>query len=132
MMKIKASQSKKLILVALLSGILTNAAWADQCALISVEQAGKALDFLKPGGAIVEFCEPCGDKDFYSKPEQTITDVQARQEQEYWSVRVNGTGLDLAYTFVRNTEGSYLNVSKLANCPSDDVSVGFPASSQVK
>ncbi len=131
-MKNKAVQSKKLILVALSSGILMHAAWADQCALISAEQAGNALDFLKPGGTMVEFCEPCGDKDFYSKPEQLITDIQARQEQEYWSVKANGKELDLAYTFVRNAEGSYLNVSKLANCPSDDVSVGFLASSPVK
>lgn len=132
MVKIQTFQSKKLILVALFSGILMNSAWADQCALISAEQAGKALDFLKPGGTIVEFCEPCGDKDFYSKPDQLIADIQARQEQEYWSVKVNGKELDLAYTFVRNAEGSYLNVSKLANCPSDDVSVGFPASNPVK
>lgn len=126
-MKIKAVQSRKLILIALFSGILTNTAYADQCALISAEQAGKALDFLKPGGTIVEFCEPCGDKDFYSKSAQSITEIQARQEQEYWSVKVNGTALDLAYTFVRNAEGSYLNLSKFADCPSDDVSVGFPA-----
>lgn len=132
MIKIQTFRSKKLILAALFSGILMSSAWADQCALISAEQAGRALDFLKPGGTIVEFCEPCGDKDFYSKPEQLIADIQARQEQEYWSVKVNGKELDLAYTFVRNVEGSYLNVSKLANCPSDDVSVGFPASSTVK
>ncbi|WP_298610203.1 hypothetical protein [uncultured Thiothrix sp.] len=132
MMKIKAIQSKKLILVALFSGSLTSAAWADQCALISAEQAGKALDFLKPTGTIVEFCEPCGDKDFYSKPEQTITDIQASQQDADWSVKVNGKELDLAYTFVRNAEGSYLNLSKLANCPSDDVSVGFPVNTKVK
>lgn len=131
-MKINTAQYSKIILVASLTGVLTNTVWADQCALISADQAGKALDFLEPGGAIVEFCEPCGDKDFYSKPEQTITNIQAQQEGEYWAVKVNGTGLDLAYTFVRNAEGSYLNLSKLANCPSDDVSVGFPASSQVK
>lgn len=130
-MTFKAFKSKKAACLVLIS-FLISPAWADQCALISPEQAGKALDFLKPGGVIVEFCEPCGDKDFYSKPQQTINDVQAVLEKEFWAVKVNGKELDLAYTFVRNAEGSFVNVSKLADCPSDDVSIGFPASSQVK
>ncbi|HPY40481.1 MAG TPA: hypothetical protein PLM98_08190 [Thiolinea sp.] len=130
-MKFQSFKSKHLA-VSLLIGCMSGSVLADQCALISPEQAGKALDFLKPGGTIVEFCEPCGDKDFYSKSQQIINDVQAKLEQEYWAVKVNGKELDLAYTFVRNAEGSFLNVSKLADCPSDDVSVGFPASSPVK
>lgn len=132
MMKLKVTQQKALLLVAILASSLTNLAWADQCALISAEQAGKALDFLKPGGTIVAFCEPCGDKDFYAKPRITINDLQAVADKEYWSVQVNGEELDLAYTFVSNAEGSFLNVSKLANCPSDDVSVGFPAEAIAK
>lgn len=126
-MKFKALKPAKSFGFLLLS-LLAPATWADQCQLIPAEQAAKALDFLKPGGTIVEFCEPCGDKDFYSKPEQTITAIQASLDQDLWSVKVNGKELDLAYTFVRNGEGSFLNVSKLADCPSDDVSVGFPAS----
>lgn len=130
-MSIKVKQSKPWVL-AVFVGMLMTPVWGDQCELISPEQAGQALAFLKPGATIVEFCEPCGDKDFYSKPQQVIKDIQAVAEQEYWAVKVNGKGVDLAYTFVRNTEGSFLNVSKLANCPSDDVSVGFPASGPVK
>ena len=130
-MSIKVNQSKSWVL-AVIIGILTAPVWGDQCELISPEQAGQALAFLKPGATIVEFCEPCGDKDFYSKPQQVINAIQAVAEQEYWAVKVNGKGVDLAYTFVRNTEGSFLNVSKLANCSSDDVSVGFPASGPVK
>lgn len=126
-MKCKVSQVASLLMGLILSSGFTSLAWADQCALISAEQAGKALDFLKPGGTIVEFCEPCGDKDFYSKPRVIINAVEAAAEKEYWSVTVNGQELDLAYTFVSNAEGSFLNVSKLANCPSDDVSVGFAA-----
>ena len=123
-MEVQFSKSKKLAL-ALFVCLISNATLADQCQLISPEQAGKALNFLKPGGTIVEFCEPCGDEDFYSKPQQIINNIQAVLEKEYWSVKVNGTGVDLAYTFVRNAEGSFLNVSKLADCPSDDVSFGF-------
>lgn len=130
-MRMKTIRSKSWVL-AVLTSVLATPVWADQCELISPEQAGQALDFLKPGGTIVEFCEPCGDKDFYAKPQQVITNIQAVLEQEYWAVKVNGKGVDLAYTFVRNAEGSFLNVSKLANCPSDDVSVGFPASGAVK
>ena len=130
-MSIKVNQSKSWVL-AVIIGILTAPVWGDQCELISPEQAGQALAFLKPGATMVEFCEPCGDKDFYSKPQQVINAIQAVAEQEYWAVKVNGKGVDLAYTFVRNTEGSFLNVSKLANCPSDDVSIGFPASGPVK
>ena len=130
-MKTQTFKSKKLAL-ALFVCLISTAAVADQCQLISPEQAGKALDFLKPGGTIVEFCEPCGDKNFYSKPQQIINNIQAVLEQEYWAVKVNGKGIDLAYTFVRNAEGSFLNASKLADCPSDDVSFGFAATSVVK
>ncbi len=131
-MNIKVNKSKTWVLAVLATVLMTPTVWGDQCELISPEQAGQALDFLKPGATVVEFCEPCGDKDFYSKPQQVINDIQAVLEQEYWAVKVNGKGVDLAYTFVRNAEGSFLNVSKLANCPSDDVSVGFPASAAVK
>ena len=131
MMGIQMFKTRNLTLT-LLACLMTSPVWADQFQLISAEQAGKALDFLKPGGTIVEFCEPCGDKDFYSKPQEAITDIQAVAEKEYWAVNVNGKNVDLAYTFVRNAEGSFLNVSKLADCPSDDVSFGFMASGTVK
>lgn len=93
-MKNKASQTRRMVLTVL-TCVLTHAAWADQCELISPEQAGKALDFLKPTGTMVEFCEPCGDKDFYSKPQQVISAIQAVLEQEYWAVKVNGKGVDV-------------------------------------
>ena len=122
----------KVIFLSVLSGFFMSSVRADQCQLISAEQAAKSLDFLKPNSKIVEFCEPCGDKDFYTRTPQAIVDVQAKAEDDYWAVYVNGKNIDLAYTFVANAQGDFLNVSKLANCPSDDVSMGFAASATAK
>ena len=114
-------------------GLLMTASFAqaDQCQLIPVEQAATALNHLKPESQFVNFCEPCGDKDFYQRPVQTVNSLQTNKDevsgQVYWEISVNGKGIDLAYTFLRTADGSYLNMSKLANCPSQSVSAGFAA-----
>ncbi|MGB1010591.1 MAG: hypothetical protein ACPGVP_12800 [Thiolinea sp.] len=111
--------------------LTATAAQADQCQLIPVEQAAKALNHLKPASEFVNFCEPCGNKDFYTQPVQKVKSMQVSQDEvsgvTYWEISLNGKGIDLAYTFLRTADGSYLNMSKLADCPSQSVSAGFAA-----
>ncbi len=116
--------------------LVNSAVLADQCELIPVEQAAKALNHIKPGSQYVPFCEPCGDQNFYQQAVQTVDELSVVKnpidDQVYWQINLNGKGIDLAYTFVRTGDGSFLNLSKLADCPSDGVSAGFaaPASAQ--
>lgn len=105
------------------------AAWADQCELISADQASEMMEYLKPNIEYVHFCEPCGDKDFYKRKVERVRRLQIGMEKSgndtYWSVTVNGKGIDLAYTYIRGEDGGFLNLADLANCPTDGVSVGF-------
>lgn len=121
----------KLTASLLISGMMSSLALADQCALIPQEYASKALDFIKPGSQFVSFCEPCGDENFETLTTQTVNEINISKtmldKEVLWEIKINGKGIDLAYTFMRNTEGSFLNLSKLANCPSHSVSVGFSA-----
>lgn len=124
-------KSKKIHKHLLAAVLLTTSAvaQADQCQLIPVEQAAKALNHLKPDSKFVKFCEPCGDTDFYQKTVQTVNSLHVNKDEvlgkTYWEISLNGKGIDLAYTFLRTTDGSYLNMSKLADCPSQSVSAGF-------
>jgi hypothetical protein len=114
----------KLLIAAMLLGLNTSLQ-ADQCQLTEVEPMAKVLNHIKPNSVYVEFCEPCGDKDFFSREQQTVKSITVEQDADYWSLKLNGKEVDLAYTFVKNKEGSFINLSKLAECPSSDVSVGF-------
>ncbi|WP_020560733.1 hypothetical protein [Thiofilum flexile] len=102
---------------------------ADQCQLIEPEQMARALDYIKPNSTYIEFCEPCGDKDFFSQKPQVVKSLAVVASESggetYWSLKLNNKEVDLAYTFIRKADGSYINVSKLADCPSSDVSIGF-------
>lgn len=118
------------IALGLCSALFSAAAHADQCAYISQQQAAKALDHIKPGSTVINFCEPCGDKNFFTHTEQKVTELKAAPAgyQDFWEISVNGKGIDLAYTFVKMPkDGSFLNLSKLADCPSQSVSTGFAA-----
>lgn len=123
-------QIKPLLISVLVLGLSLgfSLAWADQCQAISAQQAAAALDYLKPDKEIIDFCEPCGAKNFRAQDPETIRSLKVEKDKEddYWGIEINGKERDLAYTFLRTEDGSYLNVSKLANCPSSDVSVGFP------
>ncbi len=127
----KTIKMKQWLAATLLITTATGTAYADQCALIPLEQAAKALNHLKPGSQYIPFCELCGDKDFHKHPAVTVKELSVVSEtlnnDTLWEIKVNGTGIDLAYTYLRVQDGSYLNLSKLADCPSDGVTVGFPA-----
>jgi len=110
-----------------LSGLFTTAQ-ADQCAYISQQQAGAALDHIKPGTEFLAYCEPCDEPTPARSAMQSVQELRAAPTgyENTWEISVNGKGIDLAYTFVKRADGSFLNLSKLAGCPSDDVSFGLP------
>ncbi|HPQ96652.1 MAG: hypothetical protein KDI44_12635 [Thiothrix sp.] len=115
-------------LVALIALSGFNSALADQCAYISQQEAAAALDHIKPGTEFLPYCEPCDDPAPDSKAVQSVQALKAAPTgyENTWEISINGKGIDLAYTFVKRVDGSFLNLSKLAGCPSDDVSFGLP------
>ncbi|MEZ5477245.1 MAG: hypothetical protein R3E95_07105 [Thiolinea sp.] len=118
------------LLCSLMLALSATAAQADQCAYLSVEQAARALNYLKPASVFVHFCEPCGDRNFWAQEQQTVEHLAVRKiadlpPQVYWEIEANGRGIDLAYTFLKLEDSSYMNLSKLAQCPSRDVTAHF-------
>lgn len=104
----------------------TGHARADQCALISREQAMNAAALLLKGSQIVVFCEPCGEGQ--PGPTETVSSVSvASGPQDYWEVTVNGTSRDIAYLYLKAKDGSFQNLAMLAGCPVQDVSRGLAA-----
>jgi MYXO-CTERM domain-containing protein len=112
----------KLAALALLSGTLlaTTTARADQCGYVTEAQAEDALALVEAGAHLVEYCEPCGEQPV-SVSVETIAAAPAGFES-YWEVKVNDTGIDLAYVFVENGDGNWVNLAHMVDCPVDGVS----------
>lgn len=100
-------------------------AHADQCAYVSIDEADKARKILESVSELIEYCELCdGDKPKVAR----IQEVEVRRVEGgagYRELYVNGAPIDLAYVFVPDGDktGQYRNLSKMAGCKSDSVSV---------
>ena len=110
----------KLTLLAILLAILTTTAFADQAAYITKAQAEKAAAFLKDKKQIRHFCAPCDDK---GDKVEDITKVEAVMVdyKDFWEVRVNGVGIDLAYVYFQTKKGRWKNLAKELDVEVDDV-----------
>lgn len=105
--------------------------WADQCVVISKDQASIALKYLKEGITIYEFCPPCGDN--FPKP-VIIRNVQILKWQNSPTdvqISVNHEDIDLAYVYVPDGRGNYINLAMLTNCPVSDVPRYLPQRKEV-
>jgi hypothetical protein len=73
-------------------------------------------------GGCQQFCQPCGD----TAPQPLkITDLAAEtvESENYWQVRVNGNGIDLAYSYIPLPKSnSKVNIAALVKCPTQKVS----------
>lgn len=97
-------------------------ALADQCSYITKEQARTAISRLNLNQTIYLLCEPCGEK-----IPQAITITNLSMEtvnyQDYWQVKVNNRGIDLAYVFVDSgIEENLINLAAISNCPASNIS----------
>ena len=100
---------------------------ADQQAYISEKNAKRAVKLLKKKKQIKHLCEPCGDAEVRTMDIATIEAVKTGYE-DYWEVRINGKGVDLAYIFYRKKKAKWLNVAKKLDLEVDGVSKYIPES----
>lgn len=115
----------KLILTFCLLIISATHVFADQCYWLSSHAVGlKAQELLRKGGIIYEYCAPCKDKAARAIMVKR-SDIIRDEEGRYFGVAVNGTSIDLAYTYVLDN-GEYRNLAKLAGCPCDNVPLVLP------
>jgi len=106
-------------------------ALADQCAWVTKDQGDRAAALLRAGpAAFLEYCEPCGDAPpTKASPKPIAIDATGQRAIEVRSVNddavevfVNGSEVDLAYTFVRRGTDEWRNVARLVGCEATDVS----------
>lgn len=103
-----------------LCGALASA-WsgADQAAYLSKEEAQRGYALIPTGGEIRHFCAPCGDTTWRAE-EVRRKSIDKTDFQDYYEVRVNGVGVDLAYVYV--PEGDrWVNVARRAGIEVSDV-----------
>jgi hypothetical protein len=109
-----------IILVMIFTLALTMTAFADQAAYITEKQAKKAAKFLKKKGKIKHFCAPCNDESVRFEEIETIEAV-ATGYQNFWEVKVNGKGIDLAYVYYEAKKDKWKNVAMKLKIDVSDV-----------
>lgn len=110
----------KAIFLSIALAVLVIAAYADQAAYITKAQAEKAAAFLKDKKQIRHYCAPCDDKGDRVEDVASVEAAPAGYEQ-FWEVRVNGEGVDLAYVYFETKEGKWKNLAKELDIKVKDV-----------
>jgi hypothetical protein len=109
---------RRLVAAALLV-LLSAVSWADQAAWISKKDAEAAAARIKSGDEVREYCKPCGDKG-YGVIKVTRVEVAHTGEGDYYEVRLNGKGIDLAYVYIRSG-GEWENLAMIVGVSVQDV-----------
>lgn len=99
---------------------------ADQCYVISENEAKSAEKIVQNSDAIMKYCEPCGgSKTFHSVKEVSYDaweDTYNLADPSSKVLSINEKPVDIAYIFVKTGEKTYTNLSKLVGCDSRSVS----------
>ncbi|MDH4128096.1 MAG: hypothetical protein OEV44_05045 [Spirochaetota bacterium] len=90
---------KNIIFSFLLSTMVITSLFADQAAYLSKNDAKKAKDLIKLDSVIREYCKPCGDKGWKAIKVKKI-EVSFTNYENYYEVKVNNKGVDLAYIYI--------------------------------
>lgn len=100
-------------------------AFADQAAYITKDQAERAVALLKDKGQIKNHCAPCDDKSITTQDIETIEAAPTGYE-DYWEVKVNGEGIDLAYVYFLEKNDKWKNVAMKLKIDVDGVPKYLP------
>ncbi len=85
--------------------------FADQFAYIEPDLAKRAAKLLEHEAEIYIFCEPCSESHGQIEKVYSIETADVNFEG-YHEVRINGKGIDLAYTFIKR-DGKWKNAAFL-------------------
>jgi hypothetical protein len=101
-------------------------ALADQCAYITKAQALTAVSRLNAGQTIYQLCEPCGETAATPAAIKSLA-ISTVGYQDFWQVKVNEEGIDLAYVFVESgIDNRLINLAAIAGCTATKVSPILP------
>lgn len=111
---------KHITLALVLTVFAATAVLADQAAWITKEQAEKAATLLKDKKQIRHYCNPCKDKGDKIENIDTV-DVAKIENENFWEVKINGDGVDLAYVYYLDKKGRWKNVAREVKIKVSDV-----------
>lgn len=118
------------VLIFLAVLFITCSLFADQAAWITKEQAESGAKLIKGSGMIRHYCAPCGESAYRAEKVSSAVAVIVESnytDTEYYEVQVNGTGVDLAYVYVRKS-GKWVNAAMLLGIDVSDVPEFLPDS----
>ena len=100
-------------------------AFADQAAYILKNNTLHAVALLRDKKQIRHYCEPCGDNTYRVEDVGTVESAFTNYEN-YWEVKLNGAGIDLAYVYYIDHDGKWRNAANRLNLPVKDVPKYLP------
>lgn len=100
-------------------GFASVPAFADQAAWVSRAEAARAMKVLAEATAIKHHCAPCSDKSIRDEAIENIGIFRV-EGQNYWEIRVNGEGVDLAYIYFQK-KGKWVNAAMQTKIKVSDV-----------
>lgn len=115
----------KKITVIVLVLVFALTAFADQAAYIQKNDTLHAVALLKNKKQLRHYCKPCGDKTYRVQDIKTIESSFTNYEN-FWEVKVNGAGVDLAYVYYIDYDGKWRNAADRLNLKISDVPKYLP------
>ncbi len=100
-------------------------AFADQAAYIRKNDTLHTIALLKHEKQIRHFCKPCGDKTYRVEDIKTVESSFTNYEN-FWEVKINGKGVDLAYLYYIDYTGKWRNVADRLKLKVSDVPKYLP------
>ena len=119
--------------VSFVAALLANAAFADQCAYLTKEQALAFASQVSVGQSVYHLCEPCGgsteDGSVQVSKVESIGVAQVGSSSNY-EVVINGKAVDLAYIYKKtatlaNNNSVLVNAALLVSCATSGVTASF-------
>ena len=105
---------------ALIATVFASSALADQCTLVDADVAKKASGYLQNlQGAELSYVEYISTiEENQPSEEMLVTSTTAKADDfgGQYIIYINDKPVDLAYTFVPNENGEYVNLGLLAGC----------------
>ncbi len=114
--------------IAIVAFILTFAltAFADQAAYILKNDTLHTLALLKEAKQVKHFCNPCDDHTVRTENINMLESSFTNYEN-FWEVKINGAGVDLAYLYYIDATGKWRNVADRIGLKVSDVPKYLPA-----
>ncbi len=115
--------AKTFLRIAVLCFLLAGPAFADQAAWVDKKAAYKAGEMIETGTELRQFCAPCNDTVWTPL---IVRQVEVRNpEDQSYQIVVNGSGIDLAYTYILR-KGKWRNMAMVLGLPVSDVPEFLP------